>query len=282
MTEAAPSHSPRGGCRPVGCFCIVLPMKRLDGGLTARNARRAPVYLFLLLLLPVTARAGDWRVSPIRLDLGRDAKSGAVTVSNDSDDRLQVQMKAFEWTQDPDGKDRYIETGEILFFPRLMILEGKEEKILRAGIRVPAAAKEKTYRLFIEEIPGPRKEEGANVAVAIRFGVPIFVKPLKEEVRGEVGAMTMSAGSLLIPVNNTGNAHFVVQSITLRGKDGAGEEIFSRELSGWYLLSGASRGYATVVPAGTCETMAVIEAEVKTDKLPLRGRMIVDRSMCGP
>ena len=255
-------------------------MKRPDGG---GAARRPFVFAFLfLLLLPGAAWSGDWRVTPIRLDLGRDAKSGAVTVANDADDRLQVQMKAFEWTQDAEGKDRYEETGEILFFPRLMILEPKEEKILRAGIRVPAAAKEKAFRLFIEEIPGPRKAEGANVAVAIRFGVPIFVKPLKEEARGEVGPMTMSAGALLVPVNNTGNVHFVVQSVLLRGRNGAGEEIFSRELSGWYLLAGVSRGYTTTVPLEVCGTTAVLDAEVKTDKLPLRGRMVVDRSMCGP
>jgi fimbrial chaperone protein len=258
-------------------------MERPDDGCAARAARLSSASLLLcLLLLPVAVIAGDWRVSPIRLDLGRDAKSGAVTVANDSDDRLQVQMKVFEWTQDAEGKDRYGETGEILFFPRLMILERKEEKILRAGIRVPGVAKEKTFRLFIEEIPGPRKAEGANVAVAIRFGVPIFVKPLKEEARGEVGAMTMSAGALLVPVKNTGNVHFVVQSVLVRGRNGAGEEIFSRELSGWYLLAGVSRGHETTVPPETCGNMAVIEAEVKTDKLPLRGRMIVDRSMCGP
>ncbi|MDO8737509.1 molecular chaperone [Candidatus Deferrimicrobium sp.] len=258
-------------------------MKRPEDGRAGRVARRSSATVFLfLLLLPVSARAGDWRVSPIRLDLGRDAKSGAVTVANDSDDRLQVQMKAYEWTQDAEGKDRYEETGEILFFPRLMILERKEEKILRAGIRIPAVAKEKTFRLFIEEIPGPRKAEGVNVAVAIRFGVPIFVKPLKEEARGEVGAMTMSAGALLVPVTNTGNVHFIVQSVLVRGRNGAGEEIFSRELSGWYLLAGVSRGYMTTIPPGTCGNMAVIEAEVKTDKLPLRGRMVVDRSMCGP
>ena len=254
-----------------------------EDGRAARVAPRPSALFFLfLLLLPVAARAGDWRVAPIRLDLGRDAKSGAVAVANDSDDRLQVQMKAFEWTQDAEGKDRYEETGEILFFPRLMILERKEERILRAGIRVPAAAKEKTFRLFIEEIPGPRNAEGANVAVAIRFGVPIFVKPLKEEARGEVGAMTMSSGALLVPVKNTGNVHFVVQSVLVRGRNGAGEEVFSRELGGWYLLAGVSRGYATTVPIEACGTMTAIEAEVKTDKLPLRGRMVVDRSMCGP
>ena len=60
------------------------------------------------------------------------------------------------------------------------------------------------------------------------------------------------------------------------------ERVFSRELSGWYLLAGVSRGYTTTVPGESCGNLAVIEAEVKTDKLPLRGRMAVDRSMCGP
>lgn len=243
-----------------------------------------PVCLLVLSLVlsPASSGAGEWRVAPIRLDLGRDAKSGAVSIVNDSDDRLQVQMKAFEWTQDAEGKDRYEETGEILFFPRMMIFDRKEERILRAGIRVPAAAKEKTYRLFIEEIPGPRNAQGVNVAVAVRFGVPIFVQPLKPDPRGEAGPMTLSGGSLLVPVKNTGNVHFVVQSVRVAGKDGAGKEIFSRELGGWYLLAGAARGYTTEVPSGACAKLADIEAEVKTDKLPLRARMAVDRSMCGP
>jgi len=248
----------------------------------SRSPRSLRLLFLFLILLPAPSRAGEWRVAPIRLDLGHDAKSGAISIVNDSDAPLQVQMKAFEWTQDAEGKDRYEETEEILFFPRMMIFDRKEERILRAGIRVPAAAREKTYRLFIEEIPGPRKSEGVNVAVAVRFGVPIFVKPLKAEARGEAGPMTLSAGSLLVPVKNTGNVHFVVQSVRVTGRDGTGKEVFSRELGGWYLLAGAARGYATEVPADACGNLSVLEAEVKTDKIPLRARVAVDRSMCGP
>jgi fimbrial chaperone protein len=257
-------------------------MKRPDDEGTACAARLsfASILLFLLLL-PVASRAGEWRVSPIRLDLGRAAKSGAVTVINESDDRLQVQMTAMEWTQDADGKDQYAESGDILFFPRLMIFDKKEEKILRAGIRAPATVMEKAYRLFIEEIPGPRKAEGANITVAIRFGVPIFVHPLKEEPRGEVGPVTMSEGTLRVPVKNSGNVHFVIQSVLVKGKNGKGEEILSRELSGWYLLAGASRMYTTDVPPEACGNLAGMEFEVKTDKIPLHGQMVADRSMCG-
>jgi fimbrial chaperone protein len=191
-------------------------------------------------------------------------------------------MTAMEWTQDADGKDRYAESGDILFFPRLMIFDKKEEKILRAGIRVPAAAMEKAYRLFIEEIPGPRKQqEGTAIALAIRFGVPIFVHPLKEEPRGEVGPLTMSEGTFRVPVKNSGNVHFVIQSVLVKGKNGKGEKILSRELSGWYLLAGASRVFTTEIPPEACGNLAGVEIEVKTDKIPLHGQMVADRSMCG-
>src|SRR5512141_3469104 len=126
------------------------PMKR-SGPLQGRRIPSAVLFL-LVLLFPWISRAGDWRVTPIRLDLGRDAKSGAVTVFNESEERLQLQMKAFEWTQDGEGKDRNEETGDILFFPRIMIFDKQGEKILRAGIKAPALAREKTYRLFVEEI----------------------------------------------------------------------------------------------------------------------------------
>jgi fimbrial chaperone protein len=233
-----------------------------------------------ILVLPTIAQAGEWKVTPIRLDLGKDARSGAVTVINESEERLQVQMNAMEWTQDAEGKDRYEETSEILFFPRIMLFDKKEEKILRAGIKIPAIEKEKTYRLFIEEIPGPGKGQGANIAIAIRFGLPIFVRPQKEKASGEAGPVVMSGGTVKVPVRNTGNVHFVIQSILVIGKDGTGKEIFSRELSGWYLLPGASRLYTTSVPPELCGSLTTLGIEVRTDKIPLRGQLVADPSMC--
>ncbi len=262
-------------------FGIVFAMQRNRHSAPSPGLRRFPPLLLLLFFLPAAAAAGDWRVTPIRLDLGRDAKSGVITVINESDGRLQVQMTAMEWTQDAEGKDRYEKTEDLLFFPRMMIFDKKEEKILRVGIRVPASVREKTYRLFIEEIPGPRKDqEGTGIAIAIRFGVPIFVHPLKEEPRGAVGPLALSDGTLRIPVANSGNVHFVIQSILVKGKNAKGDEILSKELRGWYLLAGASRVYEAPVPLGVCAELAEVAVDVKTDKFPLHGQMVADRSMC--
>src|SRR4030042_4413119 len=152
------------------------------------------ISILLSFFIPHITYSGEFRVSPIRLDLDRGAKSGVITIINEGEEKLHVQMKAFEWAQDAEGKDQYVETNDIIFFPRIMTLEKKEERILRAGIRIPATTKEKTYRLFIEEIPEPKKGEGVNVSIAIRFGVPIFVKPLKEEVKGEIEKDELSRG----------------------------------------------------------------------------------------
>jgi fimbrial chaperone protein len=238
--------------------------------------------LVVPLLCPSNARSGEWRVAPIRLDLGREAKSGVITVANEAAEKLQVQLKAYEWTQDAEGKDHYAETSDIIFFPKILIIEKAEERIVRAGIRMPAAAREKTYRLFLEEIPEPKKAEGVNVAVAIRFGVPIFVKPIKEEPRGEIEKIGMSGGTVHVRFKNTGNLHLIINSVVVRGRNLKGEETFSKEHGGWYLLAGASRPYATDVPPEVCRDLARIDVVVKSDKLTLAGDAVVDKSMCPP
>jgi len=57
---------------------------------------------------------------------------------------------------------------------------------------------------------------------------------------------------------------------------------FSKELSGWYLLSGVSRPYATTIPDETCKALSRLEIEVKTDRFKLNGKLDVGQTMCNP
>jgi fimbrial chaperone protein len=243
-------------------------------------AFRLSLLLILTVLLPAYSLAGEWRVTPIRIELDKNAKSGVVTIVNEGTEKLNVQMKAMEWTQDAEGKDAYTETEDLIFFPKVMTVEAKEDRILRAGIKIPAVAKEKTYRLFVEEIPEPKKSEGVNVAIAIRFGVPIFVKPLKAEPKGEVQNVQLSKGVVSATVKNTGNVHFMINKLSIKGRNDKGEEVFAKDISGWYLLSDVTRIYSAEVPSEVCKDVAKIEVQVVSDKLNLNGKADVDTAMC--
>jgi fimbrial chaperone protein len=249
-----------------------------------KSLRKLVIFVVLLSVsIPASfALCGDFRVTPIRLEFDRVNKSGIITVINEGEEKLSVQMKAFEWTQDAEGKDQYTETNDLIFFPRLMAIEKNEERIIRAGIKIPAISREKTYRLFIEEIPSPQKAEGVNVAITIRFGVPIFSKPIKEDIKGQIEKIELSKGLLNTNLVNKGNAHFMINSIEIRGKNDKNEAIFSKELSGWYLLNGASRVYATPIPQEVCKDLSKIEVDVKANRLNLNGKLDVDQAMCLP
>lgn len=235
---------------------------------------------FGVLLLPLHVLAGEWRVSPVRLDMGAEAKSGVISIVNEGADKFQVQMKAFVWSQDSEGKDQYTETSDIVFFPKFMLFDKPEERLLRAGIRMPATVTEKTYRLFIEEIPEPKKADSTAIAIAIRFGIPIFVKPLKEDSKGEISSISLNNGNLKVGVKNSGNVHFIINGVFLKGRNAKGEELFTRKLDGWYLLNGVSRNYTTDIPEAVCANLTNLDIEVKTNRFNLDGKLNVDKTKC--
>jgi len=239
--------------------------------------------LALCYFFPSLAIPAQFSVTPIMLTFDGITKSGVININNDEDNKLQVQMKAFEWTQDEKGQDQYVESNDILFFPKIMGIEKKEQRILRAGITGSGGSREKTYRLFIQEIPDPgTKSAETQIRVAIRFGVPIFVKPQKEEIRGQIDKVALGEGKLQTVVRNTGNSHFVIQSILIKGTDREGKETFSKELSGWYLLAGSVRSYETPLAQEVCRDTARFHVKVKTTEFTLDDRLDVDKSLCLP
>lgn len=232
-----------------------------------------------LLALPLAAAAGNFGVSPIRIDLDTQARTGAVTVTNDDSGPLRLQVRLAEWTQDAEGRDVYKDSEELVYFPRLVSMGRDEQRLLRVGLRTPPQPREKTYRLFVEELPAPPEpgtEATSRVAIAVRFGVPVFLRPPQEQVGGEIERLEFAEGKLRMRVRNTGNVHFRILSITAQDDKG-----FATEAQGWYLLAGAAREHELPIEARHCAQLQDLSVVVKTDRNELRGSLPVDRSKCG-
>ena len=207
---------------------------------------------------------------------------------NTGDGPLKCQIDLKEWTQDSEGKDVYTEAKDIVFFPKIMTVEANEQRAIRVGVKGPPSQKEKTYRIFIEEIPSQKKTQdlktpgkiAAGLTIAFRYAVPIFVMPVKRQESSVVEKIELSGGTARTTVRNTGNVHVKLSTVTFRGKSAAGKELFVIEVGGWYVLNGMSRNYEATVPKEHCGELAVIEVVAQSESSTSTGTVNVDAAMC--
>jgi fimbrial chaperone protein len=237
-------------------------------------------FLAAAILLSSSSFAGVWQVNPIRLDFDQKNRSGVISIRNDAEEKLFIRAEAFEWVQKENGVDAYIPSNDLIFFPKQLTINPKEERVIRTGFNVPAVKKERTYRLFLKEEAEPQSDSPNRVVIAIQFGIPIFSKPVKEEISGALEEILLQNGTLNLTVHNTGNTHFRINTVTLKGSDPTGAESFSQELNGWYLLSGAARTHSATIPEDICQRLKTIEVQVNADRITLTGKIDVEPPMC--
>lgn len=244
----------------------------------------ASICWVLAISTPRPALAGEFAVSPIRVDLSAAARSAAISVRNDGKDKLSFQLAGMQWTQDATGKDQYADTSDLIFFPKILTVEPGQEGLIRVGTKKPVAPMERTYRLFIEELPHPAAAPGssgsAQINVLLRFGEPIFVSPVNPHDSLEIAAVALAKGALTFSAKNSGNRHQIVQGIELRGLDGDGKQVYGLILADRYLLAGTTKAYATSIAADPCAKMANLKIEFKTDKAVASRTLDVTGVMC--
>ncbi len=249
--------------------------------------QRALAVLFGCLLtgLPVSALPGDFSVSPIRIFLDKGRKADVVTVRNNGTVPLRFEIRPMAWTQDASGEDVYSETRDLLVFPRLMALESGEERDIRIGMRIPPGATEKTYRVYISELPRTNSaaeagSSAANVGFLINFGAPVFFSPLDPAPALAITRFNLAGGRINATVANTGNVHQLVEEMTIVGFDASGTEVYRETIPERYLLAGNSKSYTQDVTVDECQALAVVAYSVRTDKLSANAKKDVDRNSC--
>jgi fimbrial chaperone protein len=233
---------------------------------------------------PVKCFAADFKINPINIFFDAKQKSTVLTVKNNAEEKLTLQVNAIAWSQDEEGKDIYLQTEDIIVFPKIFSMEKDEERIIRVGIKVYPGTVEKTYRIYLEEIPPPREQTltGATLRTLMKVGVPVFIAPLKATPEGKIEKADISQGTLTFLVLNKGNLHFIMRGIKIEGFDKEGTQVFTTDLGGWYVLSGRSKQLSVKVPRETCVKIANVNIEVTADVVSLKESVHVQPEMCSP
>lgn len=202
--------------------------------------RAAAMAAAACVLTSTVAFAGGLQLEPVRVTLTPAHPTAALTVRNAGDAPMVVQLRPTAWAQ-RNGQDAYAPTRELLATPPIFTLAPGATQVVRVGLRrAPDPRRELTYRLYLQEVPGPVSgtARGHGLRVLLRLGVPVFVAPPGAAPQLEWRAERRADG-VRLTFANAGNAHVQIADLAVAtAKDD--KPLFARPL-GAYVLAGESR-----------------------------------------
>lgn len=229
--------------------------------------RLASILLALGLFAARRAQAAGLNVSPTQVWLSPDASKALLTLRNEGQSEMRLQLVMNTWDEDARTGMKLGPTDAIVFFPAVLVLKPGETSSIRVGAAVPFGPLEQTFRLFVDELPPPATQQSrSEVRVLTRVGIPIFVAPQKALVDRQLSAVSVAERKASLDVQNTGNVHFRVESVKLEAKAQDGANVFERSVTGWYVLAGGHKRYSVEIPKEECARVRRIVMSVKTDR----------------
>jgi fimbrial chaperone protein len=222
----------------------------------------------LLLLGAARAQGAGLNVSPVQLYLKAEESKALLTLRNDGGEAARFQLQVHAWGEDPNTGMTLGPTEDIVFYPTLITLKPGETHKVRIGTTVTFGGLERTYRLFVEELPPTEKPAQSRSAVRVltRVGIPIFLQPTKVLESQTLSPVALSSGAAAFDLQNAGNVHLRVETVRLEGFAPGGARLFEREAPGWYVLAGTRKHFSVDVPRDACARVRKLIATVKTDR----------------
>jgi fimbrial chaperone protein len=217
------------------------------------------------------AQAGGFDVAPISLTLSAKAANGMLVVTNRSKEPLRFHVSASAWDQTPEGEMVLTPTRDIMFFPAMLTLNPQESRNLRVGVVAKPGTTEKTYRVFVQELPAlatAEQQGGGTVGMLVKLGIPVFLEPTAApKAAPSVSALQLQGPKFSFNLNNTGNSHFVPDRILVKARDGS-TVLHTEEVNAWYVLPGRKTRYAVTLPAAVCVGIKSVDVELKWARGP--------------
>jgi fimbrial chaperone protein len=259
------------------------PQSPFNSDRAVRCAAAAIIAVTAVLSSVNPAFASSFTVNPTQIFLAPRTTSALLTLRNESEETLRFQLTAFAWDQSPQGEIKLQATQDVVFFPALLTLAPKESRNVRVGTATGFADVEKTYRIFVEELPAQAGHDGqSSVRVLTKMGVPIFMQPAKKQSQATLRDLAVQDGVFRFSVRNTGNVHFVPQTVRVRGMNQFGAAVVDKQLDGWYVLAGGVRAYEVKLPAPECAAVTSLSVEVQIGSAALQERLETPPAACVP
>lgn len=203
---------------------------------------RAPLLALALAVAwggpTLPARAGSLSVMPVRVGVPEGRRFCSLTVGNDGDRPVTVQVRGFAWSRDEGGADILTPDEGFVVNPPIATIAPHASRLIRCSLPADdGAPTEQQWRLIVDELPDPTQAQPGVVQTLLRLSVPVFRAGDRA-----APAFTASVAAEGLRIANAGTGHARVLAVTLQGA--ADAVTLDRS---FYLLAGG----AQVVPTGS-------------------------------
>ncbi len=206
-------------------------------------------YAALSSIFPTTqASAGQFSVSPVRIQMTARDRATAITLTNEGDTDLVMQADIYHWKQKPDGQDDLVLSEDMILSPPILKLPPHSRQVVRlARLRPVPNGEQQTYRLIVREIPEAQVTEGAvKLQIAMAFSLPVFISPPRTKRELLCTTERDVTNNIRALCENQGNAYAQPVDFVLKGLDGT--QLAAKEAGG-YVLPGIRRGFDLSAPS---------------------------------
>lgn len=223
-------------------------------------------------------------VEPVLVELSADNTSATLTIFNQSPQPLRIQITSFAWDEVSDGSVKLAPTDDLIVFPTIFTVEPRAQRRIRAAFSGTPGGREKSYRLFIQELPPLESvlqpASGAQLVLRTKIGIPVFVQPMSVSAAAQIQNAVLRDGRLAFDVANSGTVHIRSHKVTVRAEGANGTTLFQKEIDGWYVLAGGHRSYAVDVPPGPCAALSRIVIQVETNRGSFNSTLAGSKQAC--
>jgi fimbrial chaperone protein len=249
----------------------------------ARNVLAGLAWAGLAILCgPGRAVAQTLEVTPIQVELTSATPNNLVTLHNLGSEAVRYQVSVFAWQQSPRGEMRLSKTKDVLFFPSLLTIGPGERRNLRVAAAAPFEPVEKTYRMFVEQLPGAPDPSRTAVRVLTRVGIPVYLEPGTLAATAELDPPVVAGRRISFVLRNTGNVRIRPDLVRVIGRGEKDEIVFEQAVPAWYVLAGGERAFDAEAPAEGCGRVRTVSVAVTLASGNLAKQIAASGGACGP
>ena len=176
-------------------------------------------------------------VMPVNVFLSPGQKTATVSVTNSGEKPTSIQIRAYDWSQTKDD-DELAASKLVVVSPPLITIAPATTQVVRLILRQsPAGNSEATYRLILDQIPGPN--EPGVVQMVLRLSIPVFAAPAAKAAPRVQFHLERDGEKLFLVGVNSGQSHEAIRDISVTVSDG--RKLNANSKASPYVLAGVTR-----------------------------------------